>query len=107
MSEDERLDVIEGTDAEGNRLMLSVERYFFYNGEEYVLLRALDEDSAPAKDDSLYVMRVALTRDAEGEEVEDFLPVEEELMESLIKTVSAKYIDHEEHDLLRQADDLT
>ena len=105
MSEDERLDVIEGTDAEGNRLMLSVERYFFYNGEEYVLLRALDEDNTPAPDDSLYVMRVVLTKDAEGEEVEDFLPVEEDLMESLIQTVSAKYVDHEEHDLLQDTDD--
>ena len=35
MSEEERLDIVEGVDEEGNRLILRVNRYFFYNGEEY------------------------------------------------------------------------
>lgn len=99
MSEEERMDIIEGTDEDGNRLLLGVERYFFYNGEEYVLLRTLNEDETAREDDSLYVMKVVVSTDEDGEAVEDFLPVEEELMSSLIQVVNAKYIEQEEHDL--------
>ena len=49
MSEEERLDIVEGTDEDGNRLLLSVEKYFFYNGEEYVLLREVPEEDAPPR----------------------------------------------------------
>ena len=47
MSEEERLDVIEGTDEDGRQVLLVVEKYFFYNGEEYVLLRPKDEEELP------------------------------------------------------------
>ncbi len=95
MSDPERLDVIEGTDADGNRLMLSVEKYFFYNGEEYVLLRTLPDEGAENGDDALYVMKVEVSADEDGEAVEDFLPVEEDLMESLIQAVSIRYTEDE------------
>lgn len=99
MSDAERLDVIEGTDADGNRLMLSVEKYFFYNGEEYVLLRALPDEPKEAQEDALYVMKVEVSEDEDGEAVEDFLPVEEELMDSLIQAVSIRYTEDEEIDV--------
>lgn len=102
MNENERLDIIEGTDAEGNKLMLSVEKYFFYNGEEYVLLRSLEE--APGQTGSLYVMKVDVFTDEDGEEVEDFLPVEEELMESLIEAVNIRYTEDETLEEERQED---
>lgn len=95
MSEEERLDIVEGTDEDGNRLLLSVEKYFFYNGEEYVLLKEVaQEDAAPNKDpdsDTVYVMRVAVTTDEDGEEIEDFEPVEEELAQRLIPVIRARY----------------
>ena len=54
MSEAERLDIIEGTDEAGNPLLLRVEKYFYYNGEEYVLLQQVDsEDDARRDDDRL------------------------------------------------------
>lgn len=94
MSEADRLDIIEGTDEAGNPMLLRVEKYFYYNGDEYVLLQQVDsEDDAAcdAGDDRLYVMRVAVSKDEDGEEVEDFEPIDAELMESLIKTVRISY----------------
>ena len=44
MTDEERLDIIEGEDDEGNPMLLKVERYFYYNGEEYVLLRQIDSE---------------------------------------------------------------
>lgn len=94
MSEADRLDIIEGTDDAGNPMLLRVEKYFYYNGDEYVLLQQVDsEDDAAcdAGDERLYVMRVAVSKDEDGEEVEDFEPIDAELMESLIKTVRISY----------------
>ena len=31
-------DFVEATDEDGRELVLKIERYFYYNGEEYVLL---------------------------------------------------------------------
>ncbi len=82
MSEDERLDVIEGTDEDGNLVELVVERYFFYNGEEYVLLRPQEEAEEPADKATRYVMRVKVTEE-DGEEFEEFEPVDEDLAQRL------------------------
>lgn len=92
MSEEERLDIVEGTDEEGNRLLLTVEKYFFYNGEEYVLLKEYQEEAQPQGDSqTLYVMRVAVSKDEEGEEIEDFEPVDEELAQRLIPVIRANW----------------
>ena len=37
-AEEATRDLIEGVDEDGNNVMLEVVRYFFYNGEEYVVL---------------------------------------------------------------------
>ena len=37
-AEEETRDLIEGVDEDGNNVLLEVVRYFFYNGEEYVVL---------------------------------------------------------------------
>ncbi len=98
MSEDDRLDIIEGTDEDGNRLLLAVEKYFFYNGEEYVLLRAFEQEEgsarkAGAEADSLtlYVMRVSVSKGEDGEEIEDFEPIDEELAQRLIPVIQARW----------------
>ncbi len=95
MTDEERLDIIEGEDEEGNQMLLKVERYFYYNGEEYVLLRQIDsdDDESVDSDDRLYVMLVQVSKDEDGEEVEDFVPVEDELMEALIKAARTVFID--------------
>lgn len=93
MSEEERLDIIEGTDEDGNRVLLTVEQYFFYNGEEYVLLRQVEDEAQPADPDkqTLYVMRVSVSKDEDGEEIEDFEPVDEELAQRLIPVIRARF----------------
>lgn len=97
MTDEERLDIIEGEDEEGNPMLLKVERYFYYNGDEYVLLRQIDSEEDEGVDDSsddrLYVMLVQVSEDEDGEEVEDFVPVEDELMEALIKAARTVFID--------------
>ena len=74
MSEEERLDIVEGVDEEGNRLILRVNRYFFYNGEEYVLLSDDIEEPNPNLDEVMfYVMKVTESVDEDGEEIEELI----------------------------------
>ena len=79
---DEELDIVTLEAENGEELKLLVERYFYYNGEEYVILSSDLEGTA--EDPERYVMRVT---PVEGEEdMEDFTPIEdEELEQRLIK----------------------
>lgn len=119
MTEEERLELIEGTDEDGNRLLLTVEKYFFYNGDEYVLLKAFEDaaetestpgaqdamkaqDALPAQADAdslppqaesqtLYVMKVSVSKGEDGLEIEDFEPVDEELAQRLIPVIKSRF----------------
>lgn len=92
MSEEERLDIVEGVDEDGNRLILRVNRYFFYNGEEYVLLSDDIEEPNPNLDEVMfYVMKVTESVDEDGEEIEEFEPAEQELMDQLIEVVKTNF----------------
>ena len=97
MSEDERLDIVEGIDEDGNRVMLRVNRYFYYNGEEYVLLSDdIEEVSEDLDDVTFFVMKVTVSKDEDGEEYEEFEPVEQELMDALIEVVKTNFEDDSE-----------
>ncbi|MEG0741059.1 MAG: DUF1292 domain-containing protein [Clostridia bacterium] len=114
-AEDESRDLIEGVDEEGNNVLLEVVRYFFYNGEEYVVLGdAHDGDcdcdcehcdhheaEEEGEDDNavnLYIMKV-IQGEEDGEETEEFVPVEDEdLLEKLIEVVQADFDSDEELD---------
>ena len=104
-AEEEIQDLIEGVDEDGNTVMLEVVRYFFYNGEEYVVLgeahqgecdcECEDCDHDHEEDDeeavNLYIMKV-VEKEEDGEEIEEFLPVEDEdLLEKLIEVVQADF----------------
>ena len=104
-AEDEMLDLIEGVDEDGNNILLEVVRYFFYNGEEYVVLGEAHEGDCDCEcedcghdheeDDeeavNLYIMKV-VEKEEDGEEIEEFLPVEDEaLLEKLIEVVQADF----------------
>lgn len=102
MCEEERPELIEGTDEDGNQLLLTVEKYFFYNGDEYVLLKAYEDpdgeseaDAAPAPEatasETLYVMKVSVSADEDGEEIEEFEPVDEELAQRLIPVIRSRW----------------
>ena len=104
-AEEEMMDLIEGVDEDGNTVLLQVERYFFYNGEEYVVLgeahegecdcgcEDCDHDHEEDEEEAvnLYIMKVVETEE-DGEEMEEFLPVEDEdLLEKLIEVVQADF----------------
>lgn len=105
-AEEELQDLIEGIDEDGNPVLLEVVRYFFYNGEEYVVLgdaheggcdceECEHEDHDHEEDEeeavNLYIMKV-VEKEEDGEEIEEFLPVEDEdLLEKLIEVVQADF----------------
>lgn len=98
MSQADPFDFIEGSDQDGKPILLRVERYFYYNGEEYVLLRQVDsktDEGVGDDEERLHVMRVKVSLGDEGEEMENFEPIEAGLMESLLKTVRVSF----RHDL--------
>ena len=69
--ENEEFDLVEGVDEEGNSQLLRVNRYFYYNGEEYVLLSDDTDRVNPNLDEvTFYVMKVTEGVDEEGEEIE-------------------------------------
>jgi len=100
----ESQDFIEGVDEDGNKVLLQVVRYFFYNGEEYVVLgdaqqeddcgchcdeceSSCDDDEEPV---NLYIMKVVESED--DEDTEEFVPVEDEdLLEKLIEVVQTDF----------------
>ena len=96
-AEEEIQDLIEGVDEDGNTVMLEGVRYFFYNGEEYVVLgdAQTDEDEGEDSEEeeavNLYIMKV-VEKEEDGEEIEEFLAVEDEdLLEKLIEVVQADF----------------
>ncbi|NLB90387.1 MAG: DUF1292 domain-containing protein, partial [Clostridiales bacterium] len=101
------LDVIEGIDEEGNQILLQVMDYFFYNGEEYVILADADDSLYSDCDDEecehdheqdeldLYIMKVITSTGDDGEEMEEFVPVDEELMDTLIEVVQTNFAQEE------------
>lgn len=97
-------DLIEMTDDEGNTIVMQVVDYFFYNGEEYVILSdTVDEDEGDEDEDAdaeinCYIMHVINSVDeATGEELEEFEPVENaELEARLIEIATSQLNDEEE-----------
>ncbi|MED9821384.1 MAG: DUF1292 domain-containing protein [Christensenellales bacterium] len=94
----EERDVVEFTDEAGNTLLLEVMDYFFYNGEEFAALRDAKEDGEPSDDDAVYIMKINAFTDENGEEMEEFVPPEEELMEKLIAVVRTRFSEDDEGD---------
>ena len=91
-------DIVEFTDDEGNTLLLEVMDYFFYNGEEFAALCNAREDAADddPDDDPVYIMKINSFTDENGEELEEFVPPEEELMEKLISIVQTRFVEGED-----------
>ena len=89
-------DLLELSDDEGNTLVMAVRSYFFYNGEEYAALIPWDE-KGNAGEDELYVMKVVPAAGEDGEELEEFLPPEEDRLEALLAIAQLR-LDREEDD---------
>ena len=95
MANQEDWDIIELEGDDGEPIRLCVERYFFYNGDEYVLL----SDACDVEDEeevSRYVMKV---QSVEGDEdMEEFVPVDEDLMDQLIQVVETTFDTEDENE---------
>ena len=105
-------DLIEMSDDEGNTILLEVIDYFFYNGEEYAILAdSVDEDSgetdaACAHDDetdeaeeiTCYVMKVNTITDENGEELEEFIPVEDQALEAKLMEIASTHLNDDDLD---------
>ena len=107
------LDLIEGVDEDGNKVLLEVVRYFYYNGDEYVVLgdaqpdsecdeecEHCDHDHGDEEEEAvdLYIMKVVESEE-DGEEMEEFVPVEDEdLLEKLVEIVQADFANDLEDD---------
>ena len=91
-------DIIEMTDEDGNVTLFHIVDYFFYNGEEYAILTdSNDDDTTEAVD--CYVMKIVPTTDEDGEELEEFVPVEDQKLEArLMEIATTKLNDDEEAD---------
>ena len=93
-------DVIEFSDDDGNTMMLEVMDYFYDNGQEFAILCNAEENPSDddPDDDPVYIMQVNTFTDEDGEEMEEFVPPEENLMEKLIQVVRTRFTDDGEDD---------
>ena len=103
MYEDESMqpDLLEITDDEGNTITVQVMDYFYYNGEEYAILanNVPDEENTAEVPDEIdcFVARVNVFTDENGDEMEEFVPVEDAALESkLIEIASSRMNEDEE-----------
>lgn len=93
---DEELDLIEMETESGETVQLCVERYFFYDGEEYVLLSD-DIGKNDGHEISRFIMKVEECTDEDGEEMEEFVPIEDDaLMARLIQLMESPVTDSED-----------
>jgi len=98
MEQMEERDVVEFVDDEGNTLLLEVMDYFFYNGEEFAALCDAKEEGDASDEDGVYIMKINSFTDENGEEMEEFVPPEEELMEKLIAIVQTRFDGEDDED---------
>ena len=91
-------DMIEMTDEDGNVTLCRILDYFFYNGNEYAILTDSNEDDTAEAIDC-FVMQIVPETDEDGEELEAFVPVEDQKLEAkLMEIATTKLNDDEEAD---------
>ena len=98
MEMDEDLIVFE--DEEGNEITFVIEDYFFYNGDEYAILTEYDtENDNVRSEEGSIVCKIVPAEGENGEEDEEFVPVEDEdLAEKLIEIANAQLAEDEEEE---------
>ena len=75
--------------------------YFRQEGDEYAILTdSIDEDTTGADRVDCYVMKIVPTTDESGEELEEFVPVEDQKLEAKLMEIATLKLNDDE-----QADD--
>ena len=98
---DEERDSIVFEDEEGNEIELDILDYFFYEDQEYAILMDLsgvpEEHERPDDDEGepqdIYIMKVVANGD-----MEEFLPVEDELMDKLSEIAESRLFAEDDED---------
>ena len=91
-------DMIEMTDEDGNVTLCRILDYFFYNGNEYAILTDSNEDDTTEAIEC-FVMQIVPETGDDGEELEAFVPVEDQKLEArLMEIATTKLNDDEEAD---------
>ena len=83
MDQDMEKDLIELTDEEGNTELYEVLDTMFYNGTEYALVGEYVEDET-REDVGCMIMQINTITDETGEELEEFLTLEDETLEETL-----------------------
>ena len=94
---DEERDLVVVEDDDGNELTLEVLDYLAYEGKEYALLTEYVEDDEDDDEDEpieAYIMEVRPV----GEDQEEFVPVDDDLAEVLIKIFESEDFDDDVFD---------
>ncbi len=104
LNEDENLqpDLLEMTDDDGNTLLVQVTDYFFYNGQEYAILMDAPQEANTAEvpdEVGCYVVRVNAFKDENGEDMEEFVPVEDAELEARLIEIASTRINAGEEEL--------
>ena len=90
---EEERDLVVFEDDAGNQITMEVLDYLFYEGHQYALLAEMSETCEGCETErEAYVMEVV---DA-GDDMEEFVPVDEELAEKLIDIMENSDFDMEE-----------
>ena len=93
-------DLIVFEDEDGNEITFVIEDYFFYNGDEYAILTEYDTETDNVKsEEGSIVCRIEPVEGENGEEDEEFIPIEDEdLAQKLIEVANAQLAEDEEEE---------
>ena len=84
---------------DGEEVTFVIEDYFFYNGEEYAILTEYDTEKEEVIDEGSIVCKVETVTGEDGEEDDEFIPVEDDaLAETLIAIAEAQLAEDEEEE---------
>ncbi len=82
---------------DGEEVTFVIEDYFFYNGDEYAVLTEYDTEKEEVLDEGSIVSRVETVEGENGEEDDEFIPIEDdELAQKLIDIANAQLAEDEE-----------
>ena len=87
--ENNEKDLVVFEDDKGNEFTMEVLDYMFYEGKEYAVLAEMEENSDGQRE--AYVMEVVPV----GDDMEEFVPVDEALAEKLIDIIENSDYDDE------------
>ena len=94
--EDMELDLITLEDDGGNEIDMQVLDYMYYEGKEYALMTEYREDDPGDGTMPLEVLVMEVRAVEDDDEMEEFVPIDDELGEKLVKLFETKTFEDDE-----------